>query len=460
MSVATLATLSKMDEGTAASNIVNIGSMFGLVKEQYGELADTLVRVDDAAATNIPKLVYGLQQAGFSAKALGENAKSTTIALAMLSPLGEMAGTSLNRMLENTTGKTPRARKAMLELGLATMKAGKFDNKFYDHGKFIGIAKALDLIKTKLAAVKGDGQRLLLAEKVFGEEGGRAALAALLAGKSYEQILKAMEDSYSATQKLGILMGGLNAQSDRFKNSWSSLAAEVLEPLNGTITEMLSGISDMTLKLQKFAGQSETTKNIVSGGAAVIGTGVAAYALTKFGKGALGGIKGLASSAAGVTAGIAEGKAVEAATGVTPVFVTNFAQLNSGSASNTATDLAATAAAASATPSLLKTVATGAKWIAYSTLPEIASLGAGAMAAAGAMVAAAGLIGYGGGTLINKAGFEGSDSQNTLGGVLAQIMANFGNREAEQALEINLHLDGQQISTVVETRQKNTARRN
>jgi TP901 family phage tail tape measure protein len=205
--------------------------MFGLQKEQYGELADTLVRVDDAAATSIPKLVYGLQGAGFTARALGENAKSTAITLAMLSPLGEMAGTSLNRMLENTTGKTPKAQKAMIQLGLATEKAGKFSSKFYENGKFIGIARSLDMIREKLKAVKDDGQRIHLAEVIFGEEGGRAAQAALLAGKGYKEIAAAAEDSYSQMQKLDILMGGMNAQADRFKNSWQSLLAEVFDPL-------------------------------------------------------------------------------------------------------------------------------------------------------------------------------------------------------------------------------------
>jgi TP901 family phage tail tape measure protein len=445
MSVATLATLSKMDEGTAASNIVNIGSMFDLKKEQYGELADMLVRVDDAAATNIPKLVYGLQQAGFSAKALGENTKSTTIALAMLSPLGEMAGTSLNRMLENTTGKTPRAQKAMIELGVATEKAGKFQSGFFKDGKFIGIAKTLDLIRTKLAAVKDDGQRLLLAEKIFGEEGGRAALAALIAGKGYAEIQKGMEDSYTAAQKLDILMGGMNAQTDRFKNSWSSLMAEVFDPLKGTFTEILKGMADSANKLQKFASTSETTKNIVSGTAAVVGAGVLAYGVTKYGKAAVGAVKGFG----GTAAGIAEGKAIEAATGVTPVFVTNFAQMNGGGgAANTATDLAATAAAAATGPGLFKTIATGAKWLAYSTLPEIASLGAGAIAASAAMVAAAGALGYGAGTVIDKSAehlAKGTSMEgwgaDVIGGSIAKIFAFFGDKSDQHNLDINEQMD-------------------
>ena len=84
------------------------------------------------------------------------------------------------------------------------------------------------------------------------------------------------------------------------------------------------------------------------------------------------------------------------------------------------------------------------------------------MAASAAMVAAAGGIGYlAGDQLINKAGgFEGSDSQHTLGGVIAQMLSYFGNEEAKQALEINLHLDGQQIATVTNTVNTRQSRRN
>lgn len=84
--------------------------------------------------------------------------------------------------------------------------------------------------------------------------------------------------------------------------------------------------------------------------------------------------------------------------------------------------------------------------------------GAGALATAG--VAGAGAVGLGIGYGINKAGFDGSDSQHTLGGVIAQILANFGNEDAQRALEINLHLDGEQIATVVNKRNSRTASRN
>lgn len=458
VATATLATLGGMDAGTAATSVVNIGSMFGLAKEQYAELADNLVRVDDAAATSVPKLVYGLQQAGFSAKALGENSKSTAIALAMLSPLGEMAGTSLNRMLENTTGKTPKARKHMIELGLATMKAGKFDNKFYDHGKFIGIAKALDLIKTKLNAVKGDGARLKIAEQIFGEEGGRAALAAMLTGQSYEVIKKGMESSYSSAQKLEIMMGGMNAQTDRFKNSWSGLSAEIFDPLTKKVTALLASMADGFNNLTKIAKDSPATKNALSIGAGVAGAGLLTYILAKFGGGAKSMFKGLSGTAAGV----AEGKALQAAAGVTPVFVVNMpgGGISAGSAAGGLAETALGAGAGSAAGGILGKLFAMAKMpLGALAMTGSASGAATGLGMIGGGVLAAGAAGYGAGTLINKGFIEGTALGDKIGESVAKVLAAFGNKEAQQAVNINLSLDGKQIATVVNAQNSRQASR-
>lgn len=77
----------------------------------------------------------------------------------------------------------------------------------------------------------------------------------------------------------------------------------------------------------------------------------------------------------------------------------------------------------------------------------------------------------GGGAIINAA--QGKDSSNffskmiegtefadRLGGTIATILARFGNKEAERALEINLSIDGQQVAAAVNQHNARTARRN
>jgi hypothetical protein len=96
-----------------------------------------------------------------------------------------------------------------------------------------------------------------------------------------------------------------------------------------------------------------------------------------------------------------------------------------------------------------------------------AALGRGALAAGTALGSAAGLAVAGAaatggliGTGIYHGAVKGSEYEDRIGGMIATILAGWGNQEAKQALEVNLHLDGEQIATVVNRRNASTARRN
>lgn len=56
--------------------------------------------------------------------------------------------------------------------------------------------------------------------------------------------------------------------------------------------------------------------------------------------------------------------------------------------------------------------------------------------------------------------FEGTGFSDMLGETVARSMAIFGNQNAKEAVQINLHLDGEQIATVVNRRNARTASRN
>lgn len=284
----------------------------------------------------------------------------------------------------------------------------------------------LDTIKGMRTLLSGD---MLVKSKQFGQtiEGASGTLK--------KDLQDALDNSVSQTGRLG---AALRQAADDFS-----------KPINETLSNTIRWSMDK----KENGGLGMSGKDMLLGGTgAVLGT----LAAARYGSM---GIKAIAGKFGSVGAGVATGKALEAAAGITPVYVTNFAQMAGSSAASITADVAASTAAAAAAPGLLKTVATGAKWIAYSTLPEIAALGTGAMAASLAMVTAAGALGYGAGTLINKAGFEGSDAQETLGGTIATMLSWLGNKEAQQALEINLHLDGEKITQVVTGKIDRTARR-
>jgi hypothetical protein len=94
------------------------------------------------------------------------------------------------------------------------------------------------------------------------------------------------------------------------------------------------------------------------------------------------------------------------------------------------------------------------------------ALGRGALAVGSAFVStaavgamAAGTAGYGVGTFAYEHGIKGTSLEDKIGGMIATIMAGWGNQEAKQALQINLHMDGEQIASVMHKRDSREASR-
>ncbi|MFA7399226.1 MAG: tail tape measure protein, partial [Sideroxydans sp.] len=86
--------------------------------------------------------------------------------------------------------------------------------------------------------------------------------------------------------------------------------------------------------------------------------------------------------------------------------------------------------------------------------------GAAALSLGGLAVAGAGAGGYGAGTLVNKYAVEGTEFGDNLGGMIATILAKLGNETAQEALNVTLHLDGEQIAAAVNLRNARTSTRN
>lgn len=88
------------------------------------------------------------------------------------------------------------------------------------------------------------------------------------------------------------------------------------------------------------------------------------------------------------------------------------------------------------------------------------AVGGAAFSLGGAAVTGAGAAGYGIGTLGYNLGMKGTEFNDNIGGMLATIMASLGSKEAQEGLNVTLHLDGEQIATVVNRRNARTASRN
>ena len=240
------------------------------------------------------------------------------------------------------------------------------------------------------------------------------------------------------------------SQTGRLKTAMREAADEFAKPINETLANTIKWGMDK----KSNGGLELSGKEMIGGGIAAT---FAAALGAKFGGKLIGGVLGKFSN---LGAGVATGKALENAAGVLPVFVVNMP--NGGLAGGLSPTVAAAAGgfipkAASIGRGLIRKAGVTAALAGGMPLGQF--LAAGGMATTAAGVGAAGLVGYGTGSLINK-GINAADSKlgtsigDSIGQAVAVALAAFGNKEAKQALQVNLHIDGRQISAVVETQQR------
>ncbi len=145
------------------------------------------------------------------------------------------------------------------------------------------------------------------------------ALALLQKGeKSFEDIVQSMHDAQSLSDKLNESMKGLNRQIDSLGGTGKSTLAILFQPALEPLTAVIGKTNEWTAALGKAALENENVGKAVTYGTAAVGGGAIAYGVGKLFQGGLAGLrvmkglKGLGGAAAGI------------ATGVAPVFVTNW----------------------------------------------------------------------------------------------------------------------------------------
>jgi hypothetical protein len=179
-------------------------------------------------------------------------------------------------------------------------------------------------MKKKWDTLKNDKQRATFIQAAFGKADLDTikGIRTLLSGDSLNKVR-------DFTQKIGSASGTLqrdlpdavaNAvdQSGRLKASLREAADGFAQPINKTLADLVQ----WTMDSKKNGGLDLSGKEMLGGGAAIaIGTLLTA----RYGGKAIGAMASRLLAKGGSTAvGVAEGKALEAAAGVTPVFVTNW----------------------------------------------------------------------------------------------------------------------------------------
>lgn len=290
------------------------------------------------------------------------------------------------------------------------------------------------------------GMRVLLSGDTLGKVNEFAGKISGAGGTIERDLDKALSNSID---QVGRLKAELRNAADGFS-----------KPVNDTVSKLIK----YSLDSKKNGGLGLDGKEILAG--AGIGS-LALFGAARYGGKAIG---SLAKRFGGTAAGLAEGKALEAAAGVTPVFVVNMPG-GGINALNPAGQLG-TAAAAGGGAFAAKNLKTTAALLGGSSITGIRMLGAGAIGTSALAVAGSGAAGFGVGTLAKK-GIDASDQHlgtnigHAIGRTVAIYLAPFSS-EARQSLtrdfkqevaefsgilNIKLDQDGKVLSTSVKTNQ-------
>lgn len=197
--------------------------------------------------------------------------------------------------------------------------------KFFDaKGARRDTVEVLKDIKSKWDKLKTDRDRAVFIQRAFGKADLDTikGIRTLLQGDSLNKVgafTKQIGEAGGTLQRdLPEAISNAVDQGGRLKSVLRQAADEFAQPINRVFSDMVK----FSLDKKVNGGLGLTGGQMLGSGAALVG---GTYLAARLGNGALKGIAGRLLSKGGSTAlGVAEGKALQAATGVTPVFVTNW----------------------------------------------------------------------------------------------------------------------------------------
>lgn len=210
-----LAKLGEVSPDSASDFLGATGNAFNFKsKKDYHDFANHVIKADDASAMHSAEIIYNMQQSSASAAALHIDPKRLVSALAYLDPLKNEAGTAMNRLMENLAGPTKQKAKWLKKSG---MQFWQTDANGHEHVKDLG--EVIEIIRKKFKSMTSDKDKSILGQRIFGEEGKRAAEFFTHKDLSFTAFENQVEHATSFEKKLEIQMQGLGAAMDNLKNS-------------------------------------------------------------------------------------------------------------------------------------------------------------------------------------------------------------------------------------------------
>lgn len=238
MSLAKAGQIEVADAATIAAQALNA---FKLKGSDAGKVADVLANGANASATDIRGLSLGLQQSAAVASQFGVSLEDTVTTLGLFANRGLQgsdAGTSLKTMLISLANPSKKAANLMHQLGI---------NAYDASGKFVGMRQLAQNLQNGLKGLSEEQKQQALAT-IFGTDAFRAAaFLADSAGKSYDDMSKAVGRSGAAMDLAKAQNSGFNGALDNLKSTLETVGTDIgmklLPPLTKIIKELAnSGI--------------------------------------------------------------------------------------------------------------------------------------------------------------------------------------------------------------------------
>lgn len=291
-------------------------------------------------------------------------------------------------------------------------------------------------LKARFDKFTTDADRAKFIQRAFGSADldTQTGLFEILSGNNLAQMQefqrRIQTSSGTFASDMSIAMDNSIDQVGRLKSTLRETADDFSRKLNEGISKSIK----LLLDSREQGGLDLSGEQLI--GAAAVGTGAALLA-KRFGGPLLGRLFG---SATDVATGVAAGKVLESAAGVTPVFVVNMPSNGFGTPAIGAAGAGAGASAAGAAARFGGWRAAAAI-IAGTPLKNLATLGARGIAGAAGMVAGAGAAGYAAGKFIINPIIRAVDDRlldgggaDRLGAIIAHALAMLGNDTAQEAV--------------------------
>lgn len=249
--VMSLAKAGQIDVADAATIAAQALNAFKLKGSDAGKVADVLANGANASATDIRGLSLGLQQSAAVASQFGVSLEDTVTTLGLFANRGMQgsdAGTSLKTMLISLANPSKKAANLMHQLGI---------NAYDASGKFVGMRQLAQNLQNGLKGLSEEQKQQALAT-IFGTDAFRAAaFLADSAGKSYDDMSKAVGRSGAAMDLAKAQNSGFNGALDNLKSTIETVATDFGQKLLPELTKIIKQLAD--------SGAIEAFGNILTG---------------------------------------------------------------------------------------------------------------------------------------------------------------------------------------------------